>query len=93
MKTEMKCRMLRHFIISSLFTEKGIKVFGKSITCDPSIYIMGHPGLTVLNFTEGKFHGLEGLIRSKNSALMDIYTVNPGLLAFFIFIRTTHQMQ
>ena len=62
--------------------EKGIKRFGKIITCYPSIYIMGHPGLTVLNFTDGKFHRLEGLTRSKNSALMDIYTVNPELLGF-----------
>ena len=35
-----------------LLRREKMQHFSEIITCDPSIYVMDHPGLTVLNFME-----------------------------------------
>ena len=56
-KTQMKCRIMQHFIRVSTFCldETDLQrntIFLEIITCYPSIYIMDHPDLTVPNFVE-----------------------------------------
>ena len=58
-KTQMKCRIMQHFIRVSTFCLDKTDlqrntIFLEIITCYPSIhvYIMDHPDLTVPNFVE-----------------------------------------
>ena len=64
MKTQMKCRMMWHFIrVCTVCLDKidlqrkkyHILGGGGIITCDPLIYTMDHPNLTLSSFIEYSF--------------------------------------
>ena len=58
-KTQMQCRMMRHFIrvytfakTKSTFREINTFWVWKNISFDPSVYTMDYPDITVSNLTE-----------------------------------------
>ena len=56
----------------NLSSEKEVQYSLEIITCDPSIYTLDHPDLTVLNFM-GNFIGLNGGNCPENSRKMAPY--------------------
>ena len=75
-KAQMKCPRMQQFIrvctvCKDEFLQTKKYIFWGIITCDPSIYTMDHPGLTVSNFMEKsigiKWVNLNPLPQSKQS--------------------------
>ena len=75
-KTQMKCRIMQHFI--RVFTNQSSaekNSFLEIVSCNPSIHTMDHPDLTESNFMENSI-GPKGLKRTATLTISIFYQKN-----------------